>query len=88
MPSLRTIFTIAVLLFGWYLIARFLFSLHPKTRRIASWPCLSQDEPGIEKLREEVEGVEKDLQKIECTLEDIERQLHDKTQAQHDAPVA
>jgi Skp family chaperone for outer membrane proteins len=71
------IFIVVVFLFALYLIVVFLFSLHPKTRRIASKLSIFLDEPGVEELREKVEGIDKDLQKIKSTLEDIEKHLKD-----------
>jgi lysylphosphatidylglycerol synthetase-like protein (DUF2156 family) len=73
-----TAFIIVVIIFAVSLILVFVFSLHPKTRRISSKLSTFIEEPEVEKLKERVEGIDKDLQGIKSRLGNIEKYLKGK----------
>jgi hypothetical protein len=73
-----TTFIAVVILFAVSFLLVFIFSLHPKTRRISSKLSTFIDEPEVEKLKVRVDGIDKDLREIKSRLGNIEKYLRGK----------
>jgi peptidoglycan hydrolase CwlO-like protein len=70
--SVKT-FVVVVILFALYLIAVFILSLHPKTRKLASKLSIYLDEPEIEQLKERVGVIETKLALVEKRLDGLDK---------------
>ena len=67
-----TAFILVVILFAVSLILVFIFSLHPKTRRISSKLSTFVDEPEVENLKERVGTIENELDLISKRLDGLD----------------